>query len=78
MATLLQMAKEKQYIQNLQWTPEPQMVVLTENVLQDVVDCCTNPEMFTLFTIDTTFNVGSFYVNNHDVQAPEVDRSPHW
>ena len=43
MATLLQMAKEKQYIRNLQWTPEPRMVVLTENVLQDVVDGCTNP-----------------------------------
>lgn len=62
MATLLQMAKEKQYIRNLQWTPEPRMVVLTENVLQDVVDSCTNPEMFTPFTIDTTFKVGSFYV----------------
>ena len=62
MATLLQMAKEKQYIRNLQWTPEPRMVVLTDNVLQDVVDSCTNPEKFTPFTIDTTFNVGSFYV----------------
>ena len=62
MVTLLQMAKEKQYIRNLQWTPEPRMVFLTENVLQDVVDSCTNPEMFTPFTIDTTLNVGSFYV----------------
>ena len=64
MATLLQMVKERQYICNPQWTPEPRLVVLTDNVVQDVVDHCTNPEMFTLFTIDTTFNVGLFYVTN--------------
>lgn len=62
MATLLQTAKDNQYIRNLQWTPSPRMVVLTENALQDVVDCCTDPELFTPFTIDTTFNVGAFYV----------------
>ena len=62
MATLLQMSKEGQYICNLQWTPSPRMVVLTENVVQDVVDFCTDPETFTPFTIDTTFNVGPFYV----------------
>ena len=62
MVTLLQMAKENQYIRNLQWTPHPQMVVLTDNVLQDVVDFCTDPELFTPFTIETTFNVGAFYV----------------
>ena len=56
------MSKEGQYICNLQWTPSPRMVVLTENVVQDVVDFCTDPETFTPFTIDTTFNVGPFYV----------------
>ena len=62
MATLLQMSKEVQYICNLQWTPSPRMVVLTENVVQDVVDFCTDPETFTPFTTDTTFNVGPFYM----------------
>ncbi|CAB4002353.1 Hypothetical predicted protein [Paramuricea clavata] len=62
MATLLQLSKQNSYIRNLQWTPHPRMVVLTENVVQDVVDFCTNPESFSPFTIDTTFNVGPFYV----------------
>lgn len=44
-----------------QWTPHPRMVVLTENIVQDV-DFCMNPESFSQFTIDTTFNVGTFYV----------------
>jgi len=38
------------------------MVVLTDNVLQDVGDFCTDPELFTPFTIDATFNFGAFYV----------------
>ena len=42
MVTLLQMVKEKQCIRNLQWTPQPRMILLTDNVLQDVVDSCTN------------------------------------
>ena len=42
MGTLLQMAKEKHYIQNLHWTPEPRMIVLTDNFLEDVVDSYNN------------------------------------
>ena len=62
MATLLQMSKDGKFIYNLQRTPTPRMVVLTENVVDDVVQFCTDPESFTPFTIDTTFNVGPFYV----------------
>ena len=62
-ASMLHLSKgENSYLRNLQWTPFPRVVVATNNVVQDVVDNCTNPEKFAPFTMDTTFNVGDFFV----------------
>ena len=60
-ASMLHLSKGNSYLRNLQWTPFARVVVAT-NVVQDVVDNCTNPEKFALFTMDTTFNVGDFFV----------------
>lgn len=82
LATLLDLAKEKAYgIKNLQWTPYPRFVVADEEVVNDVVENCTDPAMFGPFMMDTTFNVGQFYVTttcytNHSVIDKRTGKHP--
>lgn len=61
-ATLLKLSSDNEFMHNLQWTPHPRAVVPTDSVVQDIVDNCTRPDSFQPFTIDTTFNIGPFYV----------------
>ena len=59
---MLKLSNDTDYVKNLQWTPHPRCVVLTDAVVQDVVDNCAQAGNFQAFTVDTTFNVGPFYV----------------
>ncbi len=62
-STLLNLSKDgKNGVTNLQWTPSPQFAVLDEEVVQEIVENCTSPADFGPFMMDTTFNVGQFYV----------------
>ena len=61
-ACMLHLSKENSYLSNLQWTLFARVVVATNNAVQDVINNCTNPEKFAPFTMDTTFNVGDFFV----------------
>ena len=62
LSTLLHAAQDSEHIHNLQWTPNPHLVVADAGTVQNVVENCTNPASSSPFTIDTTFNVGSFFV----------------
>ena len=62
-STLLNLSKDgKNGVTNLQWTPSPRFAVLDEEVVQEIVENCTSPTDFGPFMMDTTFNVGQFYV----------------
>ena len=49
-------------IQNLVWTPHVSFVYCPSWVLQNVVDACCYPNSKVIFCLDTTYNVGKFYV----------------
>ena len=51
------------YIRRLQMAPEPACILATEQQIKDVKRFCTsNTQTPTVFCVDTTFNIGNFYV----------------
>lgn len=53
----------KPYIRRLQITPSPACIVSSQRQLLDVKRFCTNTgDNFSALPIDTTFNIGDFYV----------------
>ena len=47
----------------MQYTPLQRVVVTTKEVLNDIVQFCTEPGKFAPFCIDTLFNAGSYYIS---------------
>ena len=64
LASFLDKSRNSTWIQNIQWTPCPRAVIASKGLLEDVVNNCCNPEKFGVFSIDTTYNVGDFYVTS--------------
>ena len=64
LASFLDKSRNSSWIQNTQWTPCPRAVIASKGLLEDVVNNCCNPEKFGVFSIDTTYNVGDFYVTS--------------
>jgi hypothetical protein len=63
LATFLDKAQNKaDYIRNVQWTPAPRAVLASDFQLKEIVDNCCNPDSFGIFCVDTTFNIGEFYL----------------
>lgn len=61
-ASLLELCKEDQALRNLQWTPSPRVVYFTDEQAEDIVRECCRPDSTSILSIDTTFNVGNYYV----------------
>ena len=56
-------AESTPYIRRIQLTPEPACVLATEQQIKDVKRFCTsNTQTPSVFCVDTTFNIGHFYV----------------
>ena len=64
LTSFLDKSRYSTWIQNTQWTPCPRAVIASKGLLEDVVNNCCNPEKFGVFSIDTTYNVGDFYVTS--------------
>ena len=64
LTSFLDKSRNSTSIQNIKWTPFPQAVTASKRLLEDVVNNCCNPEEFGVFAIDTTYNVGDFYVTS--------------
>ena len=64
LASFLDKSRNSTWIHNVQWTPCPRAVIASKGLLEDVVNNCCNPEKFGVFSIDTTYNVGDFYVTS--------------
>ena len=64
LASFLKKSRNSMWINNFQWTPFPRVVIASKGLLEDIVNNCCNPEKFGVFSIDTTYNVGDFYVTS--------------
>ena len=68
-SSLLSMAKTDQTVHNLQWTPAPRVIFSTDDQVKDIIEECCNLNTTSILSIDTTFNVGDFYVTSTTYQS---------
>lgn len=55
-------------IKGLQWTPSPRVVYIEDWQIAEIVENCCQPDSTCVLSIDTTFNVGQFYVTSTTYQ----------
>lgn len=60
--------KEDAFVRDVKATPEPQCVLFTDWQLNDLSRFVTNQNQFSIFTADTTYNLGDFYVTPNTYQ----------
>ena len=53
----------------MQWTPNPRVVFATDQQLAEMVEECCSPGSHSILSIDTTYNVGNFYVTSTTYQS---------
>lgn len=70
--SLLKLAKEDKTVHNLQWTPSPRVVICTEDQIKEIVKDRCSPGSTSILSIDTTFNVGNFYLTSPTFQSSKV------
>ena len=68
---LLTRANEDSAVENLQW-PNMRFVYCPEYVLSNIVRECCSIESKCIFSIDTTYNIGPFYVTPSTFQMEDV------
>ena len=62
------------FVRDVKAAPEPQSVLFFDWQLRDLVRFLTNKNLFSIFTADTTYSLGQFYVTPNCLQAPYADR----
>ena len=73
--TLLGHARQDAAIRNMQWTPNPRVVFATDQQLAEIVEeYCTRGSR-SILSIDTTYNVGDFYVTSTTYQSSKFIQS---
>ena len=50
------------FVRGTRASPEPVFVLARDRQLDDLVQFCTNPSVFSILTVDPTFNFGAFDV----------------
>ena len=71
-ASLLDRSKNDKVLRNLQWTPAPRVVYFVDEQVDDILRECCCPNSRCILSIDTTFNVGNFYVTTTMYQSEKV------
>ena len=74
-ARLLAYAKDTSSVRNLQWTPSPRVVFCTDEQLHEIVKECCSAKSQSILAIDTTYNVGDFYVTSTSYQSSKFIHS---
>jgi hypothetical protein len=54
--------KSDAFVRDVKAAPQPQCVLFTDYQISDLVRFTTNAHIFSIFTADTTYNLGEFYV----------------
>ena len=57
---------------SLSWTPYPRVVVCSEGQMNAIIENCTGPSRKGIFSIDTVYNIGDFYVTSTSYQIPAL------
>jgi hypothetical protein len=56
-------------------TQSMQYLLASEKQLSDIEQFCTNPLVFSIFSIDSTFNVGNYYVTTTCCENLKIDHA---
>ena len=59
-------------VRNLQWTSSPRVVFCIDEQIDDIVRDCCSADSTTILSIDTTFNIGNFYLTSTTYQSSKV------
>ncbi|KAK3704120.1 hypothetical protein QZH41_006809 [Actinostola sp. cb2023] len=73
--SLLGLSREDQSVRNLQWTPSPRVVYCTEEQINEIISECCGDASQSILSIDTTYNVGEFYVTSTTYQSSKFIHS---
>ena len=68
-SSLLSMAKTDPVVHNLQWTPSPRVIFCADGQIKDIIEECCKQNSSSILSIDTTFNIGEFYVTSTTYQS---------
>ena len=74
-ASLLDLSRQKPAVRNLQWTPSPRVVFCSDEQLEEIIEECCSSDSKSTLSIDTTFNVGNFYVTCTTYQSSKFVHS---
>ena len=69
---VLDISASQTYLKDLQWKPNPQVIVCPDGLLDETVDKCCAAGTKNIFSIDTTYNVGEFYVMCTSYQSAKL------
>ena len=71
-ASLLDLSKRDPAVRNLQWTPSPRVVYFDDQQMDDIARECCWPDSAGILSVDTTFNVDTFYVTSTTYQSSKI------
>jgi len=71
-ASLLDRSKNDKALRNLQWTAAPRVEYFIDEQVDDIIRECCRPNSSRILSIDTTFNVGNFYVTTTMYQSEKI------
>ena len=74
-ASLLDLSRQEPAVRNLQWTPSPRVVFCTDEQLMEIVEECCSVGSKSVLSIDTTYNVGDYYVTSTTYQSSKLVHS---
>lgn len=74
-ASLLDLFKQEPAVRNLQWTPFPRVVFCTDEQLEEIIEECCSIDSKSILSIDTSYNVGNFYVTSTTHQSSKFVHS---
>ena len=74
-ASLLDLSRQEPAVRNLQWTPSPSVVFCTDEQLEKIIEECCTIDSKSILSIDTTYNVGNFYVTSTTYQSSKFVHS---
>ena len=74
-ASLLDLSRQEPAVRNLQWTPSPRVVFCTDEQLIEIGEECCSIGSKSVLSIDTTYNVGDYYVTSMTYQSSKFVHS---
>ena len=68
-ANFLGLSRQEPALRNLQWTPSARVVFCSDEQLEEIIEECCSIDLKSILSIDTTYNVGNFYITSTAYQS---------